>query len=260
MSVGLTEFESLLKEHFTDDKLKNLGLGADPVLAWLAKSPNANGKYTRVPVVYGNGSNLGSDDTMVFDPTDTTTQDGSSSVDFQVSRAKNYSKKDLDRDTYFASEDDGALDSLFDVELEGMLKRVAHDISRQIFGDGTGNVAQLTSGSGTTTTIQLEAGGSIAFEKGDRICLRSTPTGSLRDSGNSATVLAVNRSLDQLTFADLGTSISGATGGDYVVRRKTNLSGTMIQGFGAWIPQTAPDSTSFLSVDRSVDVNPDNSI
>jgi hypothetical protein len=70
--------------------------------------------------------------------------------------------------------------------------------------------------------------------------------------GSAVTITAIDRDLGTLTAADW-TVITSFANDDYLfVQGDFKLA---LKGFGAWVPTTAPSSTAFFGVDRSVEVS-----
>src|SRR5690606_18914680 len=134
---------------------------------------------------------------------------------------------------------------------DGLLEKVSAEVSQALYGTGTGVVGYIASGSGVTTTVQLEEGQASNFEAGEYVGLSDDDGATLRGAPAYAEVLAVDRANDVLTFTDLGTSISGAASGDAFVNRG-NLN-SVVTGLGGWLPASNPTSTPFWSVNRTVD-------
>lgn len=96
------------------------------------------------------------------------------------------------------------------------------------------------------------------FQVSDRVVINDgvSSTSSLRSGGAAVTVTGVDPSTSTLTAAAAwdGT-IAGITAGDHVFHKGDAADGGSASGlFGlpAWIPLTAPTSTPFFTVDRSV--------
>lgn len=140
-----------------------------------------------------------------------------------------------------------------------------HRMSRAIYEAGYGVIGQIgsiTNATGTNDRIVLKyRQDAINFDK-DMVIGLTTNTGksaAMRDSGDTTTVVAVDRANGYVDIADnLTSKITGAANNDFIVvdgDRGTGASPTklVVDGLEAWIPPTTPTATLFKNVDRSVD-------
>ena len=138
-------------------------------------------------------------------------------------------------------------------EIDGAIDSAARSLAIAIFGTGSGAIGQIASSTTLASTlIQLASVESVtSFEVGQTIVLSATNGGGSVRVG-TLTVVGVNRDLGQVTVnANISTGVSAAALSDYIF-----IDGDYdqkIKGLAAWIPASAPTSTPFFSVDRSVD-------
>jgi len=143
-------------------------------------------------------------------------------------------------------------------EIDGILETVSGNIHRMLYRDGAGVRGTVgTSGITTTALTLANAEDVVNFEVGMEVVGAANTASALRDSGNSATVTAINRESGILTTdSNWTTQISGLTdadslfqAGDYVsASDRLNLSGLL-----AWVPASAPGATAFFGVARNAD-------
>ena len=224
----------------------------NPFLAMVAKNEKFTGDQMVVPIHYGN-TNKHSQSFTVASSTNTGT---SKTVKWNVTRQKVYGVAILDRETLKASEgNEGAFLNHFKFEVDDTLHAVSRQVAMQLFRSGSGSVGQISSGStvGSDTITLATVEDAVNFEVGEEIALSDADGGgSLRSSGATAAITGIDRDLGTLTFAgNLTAEIAAAAALDYVF--KSGYHDEAMKGLAAWIPSTAPTSTAFFGVDRSVD-------
>lgn len=142
--------------------------------------------------------------------------------------------------------------------IDGAFRSATNSCASALFRSGTGSIGQISSiGSVGTGIIQLtNVADVVQFEVNQVLQANATDGGTPRAA--LGYVIAVNRSLGQITVASSGlggsaANPSGWTTSDYLlVQGDNNLK---IKGLAAWLPTTAPTAgDSFFGVDRSQDV------
>lgn len=131
---------------------------------------------------------------------------------------------------------------------------------RYIHGNGGGALAKSTTVSGQTVTLDTTTAGyalsDIRFIR-PGMQLQSASTDGTTGSVNAGyvTVATVNRGAGTFTVseASVATGIPLVANGDYWFRK--GLFNGVIDGLEAWNPASAPSSTAFRGVDRSVDTD-----
>ncbi len=137
-------------------------------------------------------------------------------------------------------------------EIDGAIHSAARSLAISMYRSGSGSVGQCNA-SVTGTSLQLKQAEDVTnFEVGQELVFSTADGGGSLKAG-SVTVVAVNRDTGELTTDALSAIASGAgvaandfifNAGDYDQK---------VKGLLAWLPSTAPTSTPFFSVDRSVD-------
>ena len=127
------------------------------------------------------------------------------------------------------------------------------------YGDGSGQIGQCLAepAEASTTVITLKSIEQITnFEVGQTLNIWSATTGgSQRNLDGTTTdflISAINRDTGTVTCATAYTSSGTIAANDYLFVKGDR--GLKLKGLAAWLPSTAPDSTSFFGVDRSTDV------
>lgn len=145
----------------------------------------------------------------------------------------------------------GAYDSAF--------RRATRALGQGLYRAGWGAIGNVSSPGASTTLTLTNKEDAVNFEVGDRIQLSATESANtLRDSAAVGTVNAVNYVAGTLTMAaNVTTTWSAAGNGDFIFREGDREdSATPTRRFPAglldWLPDSAPASTAFFGVDRSV--------
>jgi hypothetical protein len=134
-----------------------------------------------------------------------------------------------------------------DATLDEMGRRLAI----QLYGTGAGAIGRRSSISSDTITLAT-ADDAKNFQVGMQLQASGTLSGgSLRDTGDYFTVTNVDIDAGTVTVDDQST-ISGFVDNDYLYPKGGYDTG--LKGLAAWFPLTAPSSTSFFGIDRTIDI------
>lgn len=268
MAATITTADKILKFIYTSRALQNAVYDKNPLFALMPKQGGFNGRSMIHAITYGNSLARSAafataqGRAAINGATASPAGDVGKNLDvnFTVTRQKNYAMYTIEQELLLAASGDRAsfvkgLTQLVD----GTLQTLKNDFGRDIYGDGSGSIGQLTLVAGTTFTVgdaitQIEVGMELVVSTG------STKTAILRNSGTGCYVTSVNRSAG--TFVVNANTDSAATGdwlfikGDRQVAAITaNSQYLKISGLDGWNPVTAPSAgESFFGVDRSVDV------
>ena len=266
MAATLTTADKILKYIYTSRALQNAVYDKNPAFALMPKQSGFNGRSMIHAITYGNS--------LARSAAFATAQSRANingvaagiegdvgknlDVNFTVPRVKNYATYSIEQELLLSANGDRAsfvkgLTQLVD----GTLQTLKNDFGRDVFGDGSGALGQLTAVAGTTFTVgeaitQIEVGMLLVGSTG------SVKTSLLR-GGTGQYVTSVNRSAG--TFVVNANTDTLATGdwlfikGDRPSAAVTNATALKIAGFDAWNPITAPSGgESFFGTDRSIDV------
>lgn len=250
MSLNMTTFASALKVHYTDDAVENMVYKDNPLLALIAKYEQFGGKNLPVPILFGNPQGR----SATFS-TAQANKTNSQIKDFVLTRASDYSLASISNEVLEASKGNAnAFMEAATTEIDGAIHSASRSLAIAMYGNGSGSIGQAA-GSYTGTSLTLSDIESVTnFEVGMELVFSTADGGGSVKSG-SVTVNNVNRDTGVLTV-DAMSAIDGGTGvaaNDYVfVQGDYDLK---IKGLAAWLPATAPTSTAFFSVDRSVDAS-----
>jgi hypothetical protein len=249
MSLDMTSFDAALKQYYTDERIYNMVYSDNPLLAMLPKMEKFLGKNLPIPIIYGNPQNR-SATFSVAQGRDTT----SKITDFVLTRVKDYAVAKVDNETLEASKGNAAsFMEAATTEIDGAINSITRSLAVALYRNGSGSIGQCNANA-TSTSLQLKNADDVTnFEVGMELVFSTADGGGSLKSG-SVTVVAVNRDSGLLTV-DALSGIDGGTGvaaNDYIIQEGDHDA--KVKGLLAWLPSSAPSSTAFFSVDRSVDV------
>jgi hypothetical protein len=248
MALDLTSFASALKQHYTSDRIENMVYKNNPFLALVPKMTDFGGKNLPIPIIYGNPQGR----SATFS-TAQANKTSSKITDFVLTRNHDYALASIDNETLEASKgNQNAFMEAATTEIDGAISSITRSLAISLFRSGSGSIGQsLAAYTGTSLTLK-ETADVTNFEVGMELVFSTADGGGTVKSG-SVSVTAVNRDSGVVTV-DAMTAIDGGTGvaaNDYVFVQGDYDS--KIKGLLAWVPSTAPTSSPFFSVDRSVD-------
>lgn len=264
--LDLTSFDAALKEYYTDDAVEDMVYKNNPLFALMPKNEKFFGEYKVIPIIYGNPQGR----SATFSRAQTRGASTSSYLKkFAVTRVKDYSIATMDNETMLASANDrGAFMSAATLEIDGCINALTRSLATDMYRAGYGARGSIATSSFATTTLTLNNLPDIVnFEVGMELMLATTEAASalkaLGSSGNGLIVTGVNRIAGTLTFAY---NVNDATNGIPTIAQNDVLfvrgdredsatpARTKIAGLQAWVPDSAPASTSFFGMDRTSDV------
>lgn len=135
---------------------------------------------------------------------------------------------------------------IWDLELKNSAMAVHQAHSVYVYGDGTGTLATISSGSGTTSVTITSSYQAVNLSIGQSIQLVSG--GALVGGGARAEIAGLNRQTGVITFASaLSTLIPGAADGNTIIN--AGDKDKPAEGLASWIGQT----TTLHGLNRSID-------
>jgi hypothetical protein len=254
-SMDLDAFDGALKEYYTGTKVKRLQYEDHPFLAMVPKNTNFVGDVLPQPVIFG-----GPQGRSATFATAKANKRAGKVTKFLLERAKDYGLISIDNETLEASAgNEGAFISAKTHEIDGMFNNVSTSLSAALFRDGNGWIGQVyaePSENASTFVITLaQAEDVVNFEVGQVITIYSAvSSGTKRNSDGTDdewVIAAINRDSGAITLTGTYDSSGTITANDYIFTEGDE--GLKVKGLEAWIPATAPTSSAFLGVDRSVD-------
>lgn len=251
-SHSLSNQDALLKDYYTDDKMKEQSYGENPFFAFIKKERGqmAGGRRYVQPIEFGHpgGGSAGFAEAM-------TNGTASKYEDFLIPRKRQYQKVEVDHELMFTT---GSQRESFRKALDEFdrgLKGLGEKVGRRLYRTQGGSAGKLAIVSTTTTSLVLADKASVFnFHIGDRLQFAAADgTGSLRDSGDVVTVTEVDHENATVEIdGDLVTAVSGVGTTDYIFQEGD--FNACLAGLEDWLPvddRSTKLDASFNSVVRS---------
>lgn len=252
--LNMTTADAILKELYTGQRVENLVYKDNPLLALLPKVETFKGRNMPLPLAYGNPQNRSATFSTAVGLTSS-----SQLEQFLLTRVKNYGVGFVDGETMKAADGDkGSFVDALTLEIDGVFQAVANDIAYGLGRDSSGYRAQVNAepSEASTTVITLkEPEDVVGFEVNQSIAIHSAKSGGSQRTFDGSTttglISAIDRSAGTITIAATYDSSGTIAADDYLF--VDGDRGLKISGLEDWIPDSAPSSTAFFGVDRSVD-------
>lgn len=257
MTVTTTSIAFALKRLYPQTRIDNLVYQDNPLLAMIDKEGGFGGSDTAIAVRYADSMGRSATFANAQAGATATNQKG---VQFQVTRVKDYQIYELESEAMLAADEAGkaAFVKVLDTEVSSALNNFGRSRAISLYGDGIGALGSVTV---AALVLTLANPNDITnFEVGQVLVCSTgaTKTAILRNSGTGCNVVAVDRDAGTVTI-DVNTDT--ITTGDWVfIKGDRQVAAITLQsqwlrlsGLEAWNPVTAPTSTTFFNVDRSVD-------
>jgi hypothetical protein len=262
-----TAYDAILKPLYPGDTIEDLSSPARKFWSMVKKTPDFYGLGTlAVPMQTDNigGSSLSAGNVFRAASAQNTANVYRT---FQLVRKHGFAAAVIPNEIAAASENtDGAFVEVVKQEMDGAFDQAQNQLSVLCYGDGGSSIG-IRSGamSGETATLSVTADSGkfrpgmtlVVGPNADGTSLRTITGGSGSadggvTSGNAVTVAGVGDGTITLTTGDTA-AIGSFTAGDYFFEAGSAAAGFF--GMDAWIPLTAPGSTTFLGVDRTANLN-----
>lgn len=251
MTASISNQSALLKVLYPKGVPYDLTYQDFPFLSLIPRDESFYGESMKIPLKYANSTGR----SATFS-TAQANQNYAKSVAFFLTRVSDYAIAQISSEAMEASETDpGAFVKLFKHEVDAAMKAAIISEATALAEDGEGTIAQIDSGVTLASTVLTlrDIEEVVRFEVGQKIQFASAKTGgSLRNSGASLSIVAINRNTGVLTMSANLSTITGITVNDYLV-----IEGDFqakMAGFSAWVPQVDPSSSPFFGVDRTSDI------
>jgi len=254
MTFDRTAALDALKEMYDIGEDTELTMKDHPLLGTTSRKKDMTGRYFHIPIQYGKPQGRSHNLTTAGTNEYASKWDG-----FQVTPISDYCVAKVAgivvRQAMNDANNAGMFLDLLKSEMDGALSTLGDNVAKEQYGSFGGWRARVhpTTAISTTSLTLANPEDSFFFEPGMKIAASSSDgeSGSLRDSGNTATITAVNRDTGVLTAsANWATAISGITNDDYLFQ--DGDFGAAASGLATWVPSSAP-STTLFQVARSSD-------
>lgn len=267
MGLNIPNFQALLKEEFTSQRIARITYKKNKLLGLMPKITKFGGSDVKVPLIYGDPQSIGPFSNAQTQKTTTQTK----SAAFALKRCKKYGVITIDGETIKASEgDEAAFLEARTTEIDGIFNGASRDLAIDLYRDGTGQCGTIDASTTLASLVIKFTMPSDArnFEADQWINL--VDSGAVLSTGGSpykAQIAKVSTSAGTITLKAQGgnntTSLlfPGCALGDTIVRdgcySATGGVGfdggqTCIDGVSSYIPLADPGATLFYGVDRSI--------
>lgn len=251
MSFLPADYDALLKDQYTPEKVRELSYYENPLFGMMKKKRRGGRRYIQ-PVMFGHPG--GASATFAKAKNN---QFNSKYEDFQITRSKQFLLVTLDNELYLSAQDNlDAFEPAFD-EFDKGFRGLAQKINRRLYRKASGSVGQITAGSnvGTATITLVDPADAFNIEAGMLLVASATDGGgSLRSSAATVTVSSVDYEAGTVTATGNWTAgIAAVEAGDYLFAEGDwDLCPA---GLESWLPVTNRASVlaaSFFGVTRSL--------
>lgn len=250
-ALTISDITPLLKELYPDGAPEDANYKSAPFYAMVPKFQEAYGELYKVPLIYGRPQ--GRSATFA---TAQTNQTAGKYTAFDVSLVSDYATAQITGESIDKTKKDkGAFVQALKAEMDGALGQLKRSLVHGLYRNGGGAIGQVGAYTATATTLTLSNVEDVVFFEVGQVIVADTTDGTSGSvNAGSATLSAVNRSTGVLTAsAAWDTGIASIAVNDYLFVQGD--FGAKVKGLDAWIPSSAPSSTSFFGVDRSVDTD-----
>lgn len=251
-SLDTTTAAAALKTYYSGQRMKALTYKDAPFFAMLEKVKDFYGSSYPLPMRVTNPQGR----SATFSSAQAQKKESNYKT-FSLTRVRDYGLASISTEAMLASENDaGAFLRLATAEIDGTIDSVKRSLQWGLYGAGDGNIGQVASSSDANNTITLVNVEDVSkFEVGQTLVIWSaTSGGSQRNydgTNTDLTVSGVNRDTGVITFNEDITSSKTIAANDYIFVKGDR--GAKITGLAGWIPSSAPTSSAFFGVDRTVD-------
>lgn len=255
MGLNISNFNALLKEEFTTERIARMTYKKNKLLGLLPKITKFGGTDVKVPLIYGDPQSVGPFSNAQAAKASTQT----SSAAFTLTRKKKYGIVTIDGETIQASKgDEAAFLEAKTTEIDGIFNAVTRDLALDLYRDGSGTLGTIASGQGTVTVTLANPSEARNFEVGMYVnVVHSGAVIGGNTTPTKAQLTGVDTSAGTLTLgSNWTTAFSTCAVGDTIVRDGcsilTGLNACM-EGLSSYVPLTTTGlSSAFYGVTRSV--------
>lgn len=254
-SATISTIDTILKDTYDPSQLKELWYKNAPLLGMVKKKNKFVGDEKRIVLRYA--AHAGGSATFSRALANKSPNKYSR---FALTRASDYMLGSITSEAIRAAKgNEGALADAVEAEMAGMTQNHKVSLCGALYRNGGGAIGQISSAGAAATTITLANPDDIVnFDVGMQLdgSAADGTSGAATTGGVASVVSAINRDTGVLTSTgganwNDATAINSMAASWYLFRGGD--FGAKIKGLGAWVPTSAPSSTAFFGVDRSVD-------
>lgn len=231
--------------------LRDMTFEAGTLFAMMPKKDDLVGSKYNLPVSYGNPTSISNTGATAL-----TSGNMSREVAFEVDLATKYGRATVNDRTILACDGkQGAIIDAMTHQMRKVMRGMVASQSVELYRNGGGALGRISAASNVgTATITLASTRDIAnFSIGQILQLSDTDGTSGAVRAGTIEIAGIDRDLGTLTATGNWTAgVAAAAANDYLFQNGS--FGNAAKGLAAWIPTTAPTSTAFFGVDRTLDV------
>lgn len=255
MPQSYADISPILREMGSKDWDIKAVVNAHPLMTEMPMDPDAiSGDYYKIPVPYAkNTAGRSHSSTTAY-----ANEDATRDVAFQVTPVTDYLTFRISGHVVRQAKVSNNTNSFTNAvkrEVMYALEGMGDNMAKEAYLNTGGYRARVhpTTAISTTSLTLANPADAVHFYPGMKVAAASTDgtSGSLRDSGNTATLVSVSIETGVLVAsANWGTAISGVTNDDYLFA--DGDFGAASAGLESWNPSSQPGATTFFTVNRSV--------
>lgn len=248
-SLDQTSASYFLKTLYPREAIENMVYKTHPLLSMLKKNTGFKGENMKIPVSIADIGGVSSTFSTAL-----ANKSAGKGAAFFITRAKAFALASIDYETLKSTEgDSAAFTTAIKIEMDRAYNALSRSLAISMFGTGSGSLGQVDASTTLTGAILIlkNINDVVKFEVGQVIVASTTDGGG--SVKTARTITNIDRSAGTVTFnSNLNTGTAWASQDYLFVEGNYDLQ---IKGLRAWIPDSAPTSTPFFLVDRSVDTD-----
>lgn len=250
MTLNMTTFDAMLKEHYTGKPVKDLAYLDNPFFAMVPKATDASDDVV-VPIKFRNPN--GASNTF----SNALANAGSSGHgQFKADLINSYQIVNIDNKTIEATKNPKNAFLKATKETDWGFNALGNSIAHQLYRTSGGSVGVISTDTtlASTTLVFTDSADLFNIQVGTKLAFGPNADGSsLRDSGETVTVTAINREAGSCTVGNTLTDVASIAQGDYIFI--DGNAGAAASGLADYLPATAAEVGTLHGLDRSVDVD-----
>lgn len=239
-AYNATDYDAVLKDYYTDDKIKEQSYTDNPWFAMVPKEEDGGKRYVQ-PIEYGNPGGA----SAVFGTAATNANKSKSKyLDFYITRQKQYQRVDIENELLYATNSPKAsFRKAFD-EFDRGFRSLGEKIGRRLYRTSGGQIGKMANTTTNTTVITLaDKADAFNYQIGMQLQFSATDgSGTLLASGATTEVSQIDYEAGQITCLDnLGVKIAGIATTSYVFQEDDYAA--CLAGLEDWIPSGTDRAT-----------------
>lgn len=241
-ALNATDYDAVLKDYYTDDKIKEQSYSENPWFAMVVKEQAGGRRYVQ-PIEYGNPGGA----SAVFGTAATNSATGKSKyLDFLINRQKQYQRVSIENELLYSTNSPrDSFAKAFD-EFDRGFRSLGEKIGRRMYRTSGGSIGKMANTTTATNVIVLaDKADAFNYQLGQQLQFAPADgTGPLDGGGATLEVTGIEYETGQITLAANLNTIAGISATDYVFGQDD--FGVCLAGLEDWIP-SGPDRNTRLA-------------